>query len=198
MPQICDMGQMALLPFWRKACWGFFPPKKIWWLQLGANPWSWVPEASIQGLGYHSWYNDSLWAGQSGDRIPVGVRLPAPIQTGPGAYPTFYTMGTRSFPGVKQLGHGVDHQPPSSALVEGRVELYICSPSEPSWPVLGWSLYVMILVTFLPLMWLQFLDDLSLKRSRWHNEWQYHYYLDSWTEHLVFRCEMTNKCWRAL
>ena len=28
MPQICDMGQTALLPFRRKACWGFFRPEK--------------------------------------------------------------------------------------------------------------------------------------------------------------------------
>ena len=27
MPQIYDMGPMALLPLWRKACWGFFRPK---------------------------------------------------------------------------------------------------------------------------------------------------------------------------
>jgi hypothetical protein len=27
MPQICDMGQTALLPFRRKACWEFFRPK---------------------------------------------------------------------------------------------------------------------------------------------------------------------------
>ena len=27
MPQICDMGQTALLPFRRKACWGFFTLK---------------------------------------------------------------------------------------------------------------------------------------------------------------------------
>src|SRR5215510_11077936 len=27
MPQICDMGQTALLPFRRKACCGFFRPK---------------------------------------------------------------------------------------------------------------------------------------------------------------------------
>jgi hypothetical protein len=27
MPQICDMGQTALLPFRRKACWGIFRPK---------------------------------------------------------------------------------------------------------------------------------------------------------------------------
>jgi hypothetical protein len=27
MPQSCDMGHV-LLPLWRKACWGFFQPKK--------------------------------------------------------------------------------------------------------------------------------------------------------------------------
>jgi hypothetical protein len=47
MPQICDMGQTALLPFRRKACWGFFRPKKIRRLRPGANPRSWVPEASM-------------------------------------------------------------------------------------------------------------------------------------------------------
>jgi hypothetical protein len=34
------MGQTALLPLRRKACWGFFRPKNL-------NPWSWVPEASM-------------------------------------------------------------------------------------------------------------------------------------------------------
>ena len=28
MPQICDMGPIILLPFWRKACWGFLSPFK--------------------------------------------------------------------------------------------------------------------------------------------------------------------------
>jgi len=46
-------------------------------------------------------------------------------------------MGTVSFPEVKQLGRGVDHPPPSSAEVEGRVDLNICSTSGPLWPVLG-------------------------------------------------------------
>jgi len=53
------------------------------------------------------------------------------------AHPASYTVGTRSFPGIKQPGHGVDHPPPSNAEVEGKVELYICSSSRPSWPVLG-------------------------------------------------------------
>ena len=47
-----------------------------------------------------------------------GARFSAPVQTGPGAHPAFYTMGTESFPGVKRPGRGVDHPPPSSAEVE--------------------------------------------------------------------------------
>ena len=40
-----------------------------------------------------------------------------------------------SFPGVKQLGRGVNHPHPSSVKVKERVELYLFSPSGPSWPV---------------------------------------------------------------
>jgi hypothetical protein len=60
----------------------------------------------------------SLRAGGSGDRIPVRARFSAPVQTGPGVYPASYTIGTGSFPGVKRPGRGVDHPPPSSALVK--------------------------------------------------------------------------------
>jgi hypothetical protein len=45
-----------------------------------------------------------------------------------------------SFPGVTRPGRGVDQPPPpppSSAEVKGRVQLYLYSPSGPSWPVLG-------------------------------------------------------------
>jgi hypothetical protein len=42
-----------------------------------------------------------LRAGWSGDRIPVEARFSVPVQTGPGAHPAFFTMGTGSFPGVK-------------------------------------------------------------------------------------------------
>ena len=51
--------------------------------------------------------------------------------------PVSYTLGTGSFPGVQRPERGVDHLPPSNAETEGRVGLYICSLSGPSWPVLG-------------------------------------------------------------
>ena len=35
----------------------------------------------------------------------------APVQNGPGTYPTTYTMGTWSFPGVKRPERGVVHPP---------------------------------------------------------------------------------------
>jgi hypothetical protein len=44
-----------------------------------------------------------LWlqAGRSGDRIPVGARFSASVQTGPDAHSASFAMGTESFPGVK-------------------------------------------------------------------------------------------------
>ena len=50
-------------------------------------------------------------------------------QTGPGAHPASYTMGTGSlFPGQKRPGRGVDHPPTSTAEVKERVKLYLYSP----------------------------------------------------------------------
>ena len=54
-------------------------------------------------------------------------------------------MGTGSFPEVKRPGRGVDHPPPCSTEVEGRVELYLYSPSGPSWLVLGLTLLLPLL-----------------------------------------------------
>jgi hypothetical protein len=66
-----------------------------------------------------------------------GSRFSASVQTVPGAHPASYTMGTGPFPVVKRPGRGVDHPLPSSSDVEGRVELYLYSPSGLSCPVLG-------------------------------------------------------------
>jgi hypothetical protein len=66
-----------------------------------------------------------------------GTRFSAPVETDPGTHPVFQTMDTGSFPGVKQPGRGIYHPLPSRTEVRERVELYIYSPSGPSWPVLG-------------------------------------------------------------
>jgi len=48
----------------------------------------------------HSWVGIAkslwLWAGCSGDRISVEVRLSIPVQTDPGAHPAYRTVGTGS------------------------------------------------------------------------------------------------------
>jgi len=47
-----------------------------------------------------------------------GARLSAPVQTGPGAHPASYIMGTESFPGGKERpGRDADPSTPSSAVV---------------------------------------------------------------------------------
>ena len=79
----------------------------------------------LDGPGIESWW---------------GARFSAPVQTGPGAYPTSCTMGTGSFPGVKRPGRGADHPPPSKCRGQERVRLYLYSPPGPSWPVIGRSL----------------------------------------------------------
>jgi hypothetical protein len=56
------------------------------------------------GTGYLSRYSDLLRTGRSGDRIPVGERFSTPVQTGSGAHPASYKMGTESFPGGKAAG----------------------------------------------------------------------------------------------
>jgi len=87
----------------------------------------------------------SLRAGRSGDRIPVEARFSATVQTGPGAHPASCKMGTGSFPGVKRSGVWRWPPTPSSAGVKERVELYLYSTSGPSWPVIGWTTYLVSL-----------------------------------------------------
>jgi len=63
-----------------------------------------IPDGVI-GISY--WHNP---CGQSGDRIPVGARFSAPVQTGPAAHPASCTIGTGSFQVVKS-GRGVTLTP---------------------------------------------------------------------------------------
>jgi hypothetical protein len=56
------------------------------------------------------------------------------VQTGSGAHPTSYPMGTGAISlGIKRPGREADHSPPSSAEVKEWVDLYLHSPNTSSW-----------------------------------------------------------------
>ena len=63
----------------------------------------------LYGPEYRSQYSDPLRAGRSRDQIPVGARFSALVQTGPGAKPAFYAMGTGPF--LEGKAAGVWRQP---------------------------------------------------------------------------------------
>ena len=84
-------------------------------------------------LQHHIWmvqlsrYSDSLRAGRSGDRIPVGASFSAPVHTDLGTNPASYVMGTGSFPGVKRPKRDVEHPTQPSAEVKKEYS-YIPTP----------------------------------------------------------------------
>ena len=82
--------------------------------------------------------SDSLRAGRSGDRIPVGTKCSSSVQTGPGAHSASFTMGPFLFPGLKRPERGVKHLLPSSAEVKEKVELHLFLLSVASWQFMGW------------------------------------------------------------
>jgi hypothetical protein len=115
-------GEETKNPIWKRTLipWSFDP-------QPGHYSWSayWdiliLTTLTFYGPRQHSQYSDWLRAGRSGDRD-----FPHPSRLALGAHPVSYTMGTRSFPGVKWPGRGVDHPPPpSSAEVKVRVKLQL-------------------------------------------------------------------------
>jgi len=110
-------------------------PVTSWSLQWLITEWT-IKES---GLGWWSRYSNSLRAGRFEDRIPVGERFSAHVQTGPGSHRASFTMGTGSFPGGERPGRDVHLPPPLSSKVKERVVPYLLSPSGLSWSVLGWT-----------------------------------------------------------
>jgi hypothetical protein len=69
---------------------------------------------------YLSWYSDQATGWTAGAGFPTGrdFSLLHNVQTGSGAYPASYPVGTGGdFPGVRRPGRETDHSPRSSAEV---------------------------------------------------------------------------------
>jgi hypothetical protein len=66
--------------------------------------------------------------------------LPWQYQSGCGGHTASYTVGTRSFPGIRRLERDVNHPPSSGVEVKERVELYLYCLSLPSWQIIEWTL----------------------------------------------------------
>jgi len=74
------------------------------------------------------WRSRCSW---SGDRIPEGGEIFRTRPDRPCGPPSHLYSGYRS------PRRSVDHPPPSSAEIKERVERYFCSPSGPSWLLVG-------------------------------------------------------------
>ena len=110
-------------------------------------------------------------------------------------HPVSHTMGNRSFPGIKQPWHCINHPLPSTAKAKERVALYIYSPSGSSWPALGWtpfySFFWYILTCFV-----QECSNTSYMRTKFHviqtlgweniNHWN-KYYLKNHRLHALYQ-----------
>jgi hypothetical protein len=66
----------------------------------------------------------------------VAGKFSASVQTGPGAQPASYVMGTGSFPGVKRPGRSIDH-PHHLRQAERKSKAIPPAPFGLSWSVMG-------------------------------------------------------------
>ena len=102
---------------------------------------------SLLGKGYTiliSWYSDSLREGRSWDRMPVGARFSAPVQTGLGPHPAFYTLRTGSFLRIKRPESGVEHP---HQITLGLKEEKSNTSFGSSWPFIG-EIYLLFYLTY--------------------------------------------------
>ena len=100
-------------------CWD----KVFWWTGIAESVWR-------LATSWTGWGSNPGWGEISRTRLDRPWGPPSLLHNG-------YRV---SCPGLKRPGRGINHPTLFSAEVKERVELYLYSPSGPSWPVLGRAL----------------------------------------------------------
>jgi hypothetical protein len=92
-------------------------------------------------VGWYGWARIAMaWTVQGLNSI--GGVIFCACQDGPWGPPSLlYNRYWVSFKEVQWLGRGINHPPPSSTKGKERVDIYLYSPSGPSWSVLWWAVY---------------------------------------------------------
>lgn len=86
------------------------------------------PVLYYQEPRYRSRWRNSLWAGQSGDRIPTRTRFFRTRPNRPWSSPSLLYNGYQVIPGLTRSGHSCNNPPPQSAEIKERVERPLYSP----------------------------------------------------------------------
>jgi len=75
-----------------------------------------------------------------GDRIPIGARFTASVESDPGAHSSSFKCVLSLFPGGQATGVGRLPPIPFRSKVKESVQLYFYSPYGPLWAVKRWNL----------------------------------------------------------
>ena len=110
--------------------------------QLIANRICWNCSYLRLNLIIYIWTTGRVSAVGIATRFGLGGPGIESFQTGPGAHPASYTMGTGSSQGVKRPLAWCWPPTPTKCRSHERVGLYLFSPSGAQWPVLGRTLFV--------------------------------------------------------